>query len=556
VSTKKMRTRLAVLILAVALLAGAEFADVADLNDEARADAYFSFNLFFNTLAPYGNWVPVDGYGYGWYPSQVDSGWQPYSDGQWAWSNQGWTWISYEPWGWATYHYGRWIFDPNYGWLWIPGTVWAPAWVSWYQAPGYVGWSPLPPDNNFFLEIGISFVNYDYGYGGGYYGGNGWGYYGGNHHYYHDRGHYYDNNYYAPGDHCVFVPQNEFTSNNAKLVALQGSDRLTVMKNVSNVTDIKVENNKIYNYGPDKGNIERAEHGKLSQVDLVDSNLTSVKGSRNPNRLHGNKYSVFRPNIEKKQGDTPYTLRGPNSPGIRNSYTSEDKISGNGQALTGNTVRDRGSTYGNSTPVDYGVIESDRGSSENGMNHGGVTTRQSRGDAINPTNSRGTDNVDTMATDRGNNRYNVPSVNSEPIRIKSYPAGNRRQSGNYDAPVMQGQAVNRNPANYSQPENRNTTDYSNPGNGRSLNRTPAQPRNNYNPNGYNAQKYSNEYKPARNTDRSYSNNRKSNDSGNRNTNNAPHAYTSPSSSTGTRSHNTGNTRSNYGNSSFVQNSGH
>lgn len=34
----------------------------------------------------------------------------------------GWTWFSDEPFGWATYHYGRWAWDSQAGWLWVPGT--------------------------------------------------------------------------------------------------------------------------------------------------------------------------------------------------------------------------------------------------------------------------------------------------------------------------------------------------------------------------------------------------------------------------------------------------
>src|SRR6266496_1683468 len=33
----------------------------------------------------------------------------------------------------------------RYGWVWIPGTVWAPAWVTWTYNDNYVGWAPLPP---------------------------------------------------------------------------------------------------------------------------------------------------------------------------------------------------------------------------------------------------------------------------------------------------------------------------------------------------------------------------------------------------------------------------
>jgi hypothetical protein len=35
--------------------------------------------------------------------------------------------------------------DPVYGWIWVPGDEWAPAWVSWHYGDGYVGWAPLPP---------------------------------------------------------------------------------------------------------------------------------------------------------------------------------------------------------------------------------------------------------------------------------------------------------------------------------------------------------------------------------------------------------------------------
>lgn len=34
----------------------------------------------------------------------------------------GWTLFSDEPFGWATYHYGRWAWNFQVGWLWVPGT--------------------------------------------------------------------------------------------------------------------------------------------------------------------------------------------------------------------------------------------------------------------------------------------------------------------------------------------------------------------------------------------------------------------------------------------------
>jgi hypothetical protein len=98
---------------------------------------------FEEDLAPHGDWLEVGDYGRVWHPWVV-VGWQPYVDGYWSWSSWGWFWVSYEPWAW-TFHYGRWALVPAYGWVWVPGTVWGPAWVDWYWGAGYVGWAPLAP---------------------------------------------------------------------------------------------------------------------------------------------------------------------------------------------------------------------------------------------------------------------------------------------------------------------------------------------------------------------------------------------------------------------------
>lgn len=44
------------------------------------------------------------------------------------------------------YHYGRWVLDPEFGWVWILGNEWARAWVSWRRSHDHIGWAPLPPD--------------------------------------------------------------------------------------------------------------------------------------------------------------------------------------------------------------------------------------------------------------------------------------------------------------------------------------------------------------------------------------------------------------------------
>ena len=100
---------------------------------------------FYEPLAPEGEWVVIGSYGRCWRPGHVARDWRPYSEGYWQRTDAGWYWVSDEPWAWATYHYGRWNFTDEYGWYWVPQTQWAPAWVSWHEGGGYVGWAPLQP---------------------------------------------------------------------------------------------------------------------------------------------------------------------------------------------------------------------------------------------------------------------------------------------------------------------------------------------------------------------------------------------------------------------------
>jgi hypothetical protein len=96
-------------------------------------------------LSPYGHWVDTPEYGRVWVPGGVGADWQPYGDGQWAYTDWGWSFVGGAPWGWVGYHYGRWGWLDDIGWFWVPGFVWGPAWVSWRYYSGYICWSPFPP---------------------------------------------------------------------------------------------------------------------------------------------------------------------------------------------------------------------------------------------------------------------------------------------------------------------------------------------------------------------------------------------------------------------------
>ncbi|HSI64515.1 MAG TPA: DUF6600 domain-containing protein [Candidatus Saccharimonadia bacterium] len=137
----------------------------------ARADATVDIDYFYDALSPYGDWVEVEGYGYCFQPvvTVEDPEWRPYTDGQWAYTDAGWAWVSNEDFGWATYHYGRWL-RAGAVWLWIPGDEWAPAWVSWRSSPEYVGWAPLPPEAVWQPDVGFSVgVDTTYDIGPSYY---------------------------------------------------------------------------------------------------------------------------------------------------------------------------------------------------------------------------------------------------------------------------------------------------------------------------------------------------------------------------------------------------
>ncbi len=115
--------------------------------DEEQTEPVGDYGVFYDSLSSYGSWFETPDYGYVWQPVVVsDSNWRPYSRGRWVCTDRGWTWVSDEPFGWATYHYGRWALVRGRGWVWVPGTEWAPCWVSWRENRNHIGWAPLPPE--------------------------------------------------------------------------------------------------------------------------------------------------------------------------------------------------------------------------------------------------------------------------------------------------------------------------------------------------------------------------------------------------------------------------
>jgi len=270
------------------LLALAMLALILPALPQARG-ADVSIDFFYNNLSG-GNWIEVADYGYGWQPDVAvnDPNWRPYADGYWAYTDEGWTWVSYEDFGWATYHYGRWARLADTGWIWFPGSDldWGPAWVSWRTGGDYVGWAPLPPRGPGIVYEGQPIggqVDVEFDIGPAYY------------------------NFLDVRFICEPVLRDRIYA---------PSQNVTYINNTVNVTNISVQNNVVYNYGPDYNvlstrssrpiqrlNIERQANVDLSAA-AKSGGLTKVQGDKliigAPNRINKPAQGIAPPRVKTK----------------------------------------------------------------------------------------------------------------------------------------------------------------------------------------------------------------------------------------------------------------
>jgi Family of unknown function (DUF6600) len=204
---------------------------------EMRAN---SFNLFYERLQPEGHWLEDSNYGYVWQPNvaEQDENWRPYTDGHWAYTDRGWTWLSNEDFGWATYHYGRWARVRDTGWVWVPGATWAPAWVSWRQTDqyGYVGWAPLPPEC-----VPASSENVEA----------------------------WVDNYYDIGPAAyVFLRAVDLARSSYRGTILPSPQSLTIIAQTRNVTNITCHNNVVNAFGPQYQQMAQLTNYRLGRYQI------------------------------------------------------------------------------------------------------------------------------------------------------------------------------------------------------------------------------------------------------------------------------------------------
>lgn len=236
--------------------ASAQYYDDYNQSYDQGYDDYYDVedeSYFYDELAPYGQWINSPQYGNVWIPNNVGSDFQPYNtNGYWTMTQYGNTWVSNYDWGWAPFHYGRWTLDNYYGWMWIPGREWGPAWVSWKQGGGYYGWAPLGPNVSINIALG---------------------------------------SYNAPSNWWVFIPQ-------ANLYYTNGYNRYYSRNNVNYYLRNSNYINGYYNHrntrfvtGPSRGDVQTSTRKKVTVY-----NINPNSNNRNGGRIQGGNLNIFTPN--------------------------------------------------------------------------------------------------------------------------------------------------------------------------------------------------------------------------------------------------------------------
>jgi hypothetical protein len=224
---------------------------------KALGNNWFTYQVFYDGLSPYGTWVENPDYGFVWVP-KAGPGFFPYATGgYWVLTSYGWTWVSDYPWGWATFHYGRWYYDRWYGWAWVPGEEWAPAWVTWRMSDGYFGWAPLMPGFTIYAEFG-------------------W------------------NRYNIPPAHWCFVPDHYFGRRDMDrhYIPRNNNDRIYKRSSIIENSGAEQKNNGRYFTGPDTKLVRKTTGSEFRPVKITE---TAHPGQT----IKGESMNIYRPEIKE-----------------------------------------------------------------------------------------------------------------------------------------------------------------------------------------------------------------------------------------------------------------
>ncbi|EKD31080.1 MAG: hypothetical protein ACD_77C00407G0007 [uncultured bacterium] len=249
-----------------------------------------SFQVFYDELSPYGQWVNHPNYGYIWIPD-ANEDFVPYSsNGYWVNSTYGWTWVSDYEWGWAPFHYGRWDYDDYYGWFWLPDNQWGPAWVTWRRANGYYGWSPMRPGISITLSFGRRYDR--------------------------DR------------DYWMFVRDRDLQRRDIGRYYVSRNDHDRIIRNSTVISKTYVDSRRHATYvsGPDRADVQRISGKRINPVSIRDN-------SRPGQKMNNGELRIYRPQMRNstdrdkrpvpKQVTRPENVR---QPSVRNEATRPGSV--------------------------------------------------------------------------------------------------------------------------------------------------------------------------------------------------------------------------------------
>jgi len=247
----------------------------------ARSNAEISVEAFYDPLDSYGDWIEVGDYGYCWQPHDIASDWRPYTVGEWVYTDAGWTWDSDEPFGWATYHYGHWTRIARQGWIWVPDTQWAPAWVSWRHSDRYTGWAPLPPESRVALGVSVGGAAVSV-----------------------SLGDWVDSYYDLGPSSYSFVETRYLGAPRLASVIVPPRENITIINETRNVTNIRVVNKTIINNGPDYNLVAQRAERPIRKLRLARQEVTSVNALTKA-KIEGDTINIATPRLAAPAGAKP-----------------------------------------------------------------------------------------------------------------------------------------------------------------------------------------------------------------------------------------------------------
>ena len=334
-------------------------------------DEDVSLQSFYDELSPYGTWIQDPQYGYVWRPDVDQQDFRPYySNGRWAMTEYGNTWVSDYDWGWAPFHYGRWVYNRYRQWLWIPDTTWGPAWVSWRSGGGYYGWAPLSPGLNININIGI------------------------------------------PDNWWVFIPQANIYYD--RFPRYYSRRNVTIIHHTTIINNTYERGRRTYYTGPRIDDVRRATRG---DVTVYRVNRTDRSGR---SEIRGNELNIYNPRPSREARGTVQAPR--NSIQGDANFSRGDR---NNTVTTGRPSRSEG-INGGRTPV---TDRNDRGNRDN-VNPS-VNNRPSRSDAGNVGTGNTVGRPENRPSRENNSPATLPNRNPEvnPSQTdRTYPNRENRPS--------------------------------------------------------------------------------------------------------------------------------